>query len=57
MLLIIVEMLKKKLGINAIEKDWIDRVGSVKNYFKVPPTLIIPEGCKRIGKWYIIAGS
>ena len=44
-------MLKKKLGINAIEKDWIDRVGSVKNYFKVPPTLIVPEGCKRIGKW------
>lgn len=39
-------MLKKKLGIEAIERDWcwfiIDR-------FKTPSTLVIPEGCKRIG--------
>ena len=44
-------MLKKKLGIEAVEKDWIDRIGNIKNHFKVPSTLIIPEECKRIGKW------
>ena len=42
-------MLKKKLGVKAIEKDWPD--GNLKDYFKIPPTLIIPEGCKWIGGW------
>ena len=31
-----VEMLKKKLGINAIEKDWIGCAGSVKKLFQSP---------------------
>ena len=39
-------MLKKKLGINAIESDW-----SLRKYFKIPSSLIIPEGCVRIASW------
>lgn len=50
MLLRIVEMLKKKLGINAIERDW-----SCGNrlvwFFKIPSSLVIPEGCEKIGDW------
>ena len=45
----IVEMLKKKLGINAIERDW--EIWRNVSYFKIPSTLIIPEGCKRIGMY------
>ena len=41
-------MLRKKLGIEGIEKDWtMGKKGS--DYFKVPPTLIIPEGIEYIG--------
>ena len=43
MLLMVVEMLKKKLGAEAIEWSW----GS--DFFKIPSTLTIPDGCKRIG--------
>lgn len=39
-----VNMLKKKLGIEVIEKD-----GCKRTWFKIPSLLIIPEGCKRIG--------
>lgn len=43
-------MLKKRLGIEAIERDksLLDGV-NVGTYFKVPSTLIIPEGVKEIG--------
>ena len=44
MLLQVVKMLKKKLGINAIESDW-----SLHRYFKISSTLIISEECVRIG--------
>ena len=48
MLLQVVSMLKKKLGVEAIEMNWnYDRTF---DYFKIPPTLIIPEGCRRIGR-------
>lgn len=47
MFLQIVEMLKKKLGLNAIEKIYFH--GSSEYYFKVPSTLIIPEDCVKIG--------
>lgn len=41
-------MLKKKLGINAIERDWSwNRELTCR--FKIPSTLIISEGCVRIG--------
>ena len=43
-------MLKKKLGVEAIERSWSIIVKiNVQTYFKVSPTLIIPEGCERIG--------
>ena len=42
-------MLKKRLGLEAIETDWYSDV-NLTNYFKIPSTLIIPEGCNRIGK-------
>ena len=48
-LLGVVKMLKKKLGVEAIEKDWY--TVCIRNYFKIPADLIIPEGCERIGKW------
>ena len=54
-LLVVVKMLKKKLGIEAIEKDsWTLGVLSYSRiglYFKIPPTLVIPDGCKWIGDW------
>lgn len=37
-------MLKKKLGINAIERKKF-----ASSYFKIPPTLNIPKGCEKIG--------
>lgn len=43
-------MLKKKLGVEGIEKDWLRR-NNVKNYFKISSTLTIPEGCVEIGDW------
>ena len=42
----VVKMLKKRLGIEAIESDW-----SLYRYFKIPSTLIIPEGCEKITNW------
>lgn len=42
-------MLKKKLGIEGIERDWFWRK-TLKNCFKIPSSLVIPEGCKRIGR-------
>ena len=52
MLLVIVGMLKKKLGINAIERYWCGSLlkRAVPYYFKVPSALIISEGCKKIGE-------
>lgn len=43
-------MLKKKLGSEGIEINWplLKREG-VQTYFKVPTTLIIPDGCESIG--------
>ena len=43
-------MLKKKLGAEAIERvwSWKGRL-SISNYFKIPSTLIIPEGCEKVG--------
>ena len=44
-----VKMLKKKLGINAIERDW-NWTRELTRCFKIPSTLIIPDDCKRIGR-------
>ena len=49
-------MLKKKLGVEGIEKDWLSDDEKLTNYFKInyfkiPPTLTIPEGCERIGNF------
>ena len=49
-LFIMINMLKKKLGVEAIERDWARVIYSTKRIFKIPTTLIIPEGCRRIGK-------
>ena len=40
-------MLKKRLGIEAIEREWYDNF--IFNCFKIPTTLIIPENCRLIG--------
>ena len=43
-------MLKKRLGIEALEKvnwDW----KFIYDYYKILPTLIIPDGCKKIGSY------
>ena len=37
-------MLKKRLGVEAIET-----VDFLRRYYKIPPTLTIPEGCKKVG--------
>ena len=42
-------MLKKKLGPEAIERNWSVRHNCLIDYFKIPPTLIIPEGVESIG--------
>lgn len=42
-------MLKKKLGINAIERNYFHFNACSEDFFKLPSTLIIPEGCKWIG--------
>lgn len=42
-------MLKKRLGIEAIERGWSGHYGI--SYYKIPSTLIIPEGCERIGDY------
>lgn len=41
-------MLKKKLGIEAVEMDWPSDEEELKDFFKVSSTLIIPEGCDHI---------
>lgn len=40
-------MLKKRLGIEGIEKSW--KANNIYYYYKIPSTLIIPEGCREIG--------
>ena len=42
-------MLKKRLGIEAIEINWNTKIDYIYDYFKIPTSLIIPDGCKRIG--------
>lgn len=44
-------MLKKKLGAGAIERKWIDCIGTIRNYFKIPSTLVIPGNVKNIEDW------
>ena len=44
-------MLKKKLGLEAIERDFEAWRKYMSAYFKVPSTLAIPDGCERIGKY------
>lgn len=39
-------MLKKKLGIEGIERDWC--YNRTSNYYKIPSSLTIPEGCRKI---------
>ena len=46
-----VKMLKKKLGIEGIERDWPSDEEELKDFFKVSSTLIIPEGCDHIGEY------
>lgn len=46
-------MLKKRLGIEAIERDWNEVF--IFNYFKIPSTLTISESCEKIGD-YAFAG-
>jgi len=43
-------MLKKRLGVEAVEKDWPNDNENFKDYFKVSLTLTIPDGCEKIGK-------
>ena len=47
----VLRMLKKRLGTEAIEKDWMEKL---TNYFKIPSTLIISEGCEKIGKYVFL---
>ena len=44
-------MLKKRLGIESIERDW---PYSLKLFFKIPSILIIPKECREIGRWTFI---
>ena len=48
MLLMIAKMLKKRLGVEGIERDW-SWCNNLDDYFKISSTLIIPEDCRRIG--------
>ena len=43
-------MLRKKLGTEAIERNW-GWEKNLTNHFKIPLTLIIPEGCEKIGDY------
>ena len=49
MLLLTVDMLKKRLGAEGIEKGWSE--GHISYYYKIPSSIIIPEGCKEIGSY------
>ena len=42
-------MLKKRLGLEVIERNWNGKY--ISSYFKIPSTLIIPEGCVRVGNY------
>ena len=42
-------MLRKKLGTEAIERNW-GWEKNLTNHFKIPSPLIIPEGCEKIGR-------
>jgi len=42
-------MLKKRPGTEAIERNWSSVEKLVYCYFKIPSTLIIPEGCVKVG--------
>lgn len=42
-------MLKKRLGTEAIERDWRDWELYLCCYFKIPSTLTILESCEKIG--------
>ena len=44
-------MLKKRLGIEAIEKNWNFYGVPMSKYYKTPSTLIIPKNCERVGDW------
>lgn len=52
MLLKVVGMLRKKLGIEAIEADYElgEDLNFIENTYKIPSSLVIPEGCKKIGR-------
>ena len=58
MLLKVAKMLKKKLGPEAIERDW-SWIKGLMDCFKIPSSLIIPESVKRTGDyafdqcWYL----
>ena len=41
-------MLKKRLGVECIERKWWSN-RNLKDYFKITSPLIIPESCVRIG--------
>mgnify|MGYP002520365973 CR=1 FL=1 len=49
MLLKVVKMLKKRLGIEAIERNWSEEF--ISNYYKIPSTLVISDGCEKIGNY------
>lgn len=42
-------MLRKKLGIEAIERNWSYSKMISAYYFKIPSILTIPESCRKIG--------
>ena len=42
-------MLRKRLGLECIEMDWNNHYGNIRTYYKIPSSLIIPEGCRKIG--------
>lgn len=46
-------MLYKKLGTEAIERNW--KLNCMNDYFKIPPTLIIPKSVWKIG-YYAFRG-
>lgn len=48
-------MLKKRLGIECIEMGWKDRIDFIYDYYKIPPTLIIPKGVESIGDYTFCA--
>jgi len=44
-------MLKKRLGLEAIEVNWASINLSIKHFFKVPTTFVIPDGCEIVGNY------